>query len=187
MTLIRLKTTASLALAIILVGCASPARIDQMSLGAREVSTIKVAEPMRSNVAIRAVTGGKDTNPLWVSNVGSADFERALEASLKAVGLLAADRQSGRYQVTAHLANLEQPLLGFDMTVTSTVNYVVSERATGKEVYKRSVVVPYTAKMGDAFVGTERLKLANEGAMRASITTFISDLQQVKLAELSIR
>ena len=114
MNLFSLKT-ASLTLAIVLTGCASPARIDRMSLGSREVAAIKVAEPMRSNVAIREVTGGKDTNPLWVSNVGSADFERALEASLKAVGLLAADRQSGRYQVTAHLANLEQPLLGFDM------------------------------------------------------------------------
>ncbi len=55
-------------------------------------------------------------------------------------------------------------MFGFDMTVTSTVTYTLIERASGKTVWQKSVDAPFTAKTSDAFVGTERLRLANEGS-----------------------
>ena len=72
------------------------------------------------------------------------------------------------------------------MTVTASVNYIVSERATGKEVFNRTVAVPYTAKFGDALMGVERLKLANEGAIRTNISQLIEELFRLKIDNVSI-
>lgn len=172
-------------LVVIISGCASPARIDQMSVAGQPSQ--RVAEtPLRNNLAIKDVTGGKETNPMWKSNIGSAEFEQALEASLRAVGLLA-DRQAGRYTLTAHLESVDQPFIGLDMTVTASVSYVVSERATGKDVFKRTFAVPYTASFGDAFVGVERLRLANEGAIRVNITQLIDELFRLNIGSIAMK
>ena len=95
--------------------------------------------PLRNNVAVRDVSGGKETNPMWVSNVGNSEFEQALEGSLRDAGLLSAGKQAGKYLLTAHMQKVEQPMFGASMTVTVTVNYSLAERADGKEVLNRTV------------------------------------------------
>lgn len=181
------KIAAIVVSASVLAGCASPARVDQMAAGATTVQTTKMPDALKTNIAIRDVTGGKETNPMWVSNVGSSEFERALETSLRNVGVLASNRQTGAYQLTAHLEKLDQPLMGFSMTVTASVRYVVYERASGKTVFERTLVTPYTAGATDAFIGAERLKLANEGAIRNNITQLIDHLQRLDVTSVSLR
>ena len=169
---------------VMLAGCASPARVDQMSVSGNPSQRV-AQTPFRNNLAIKDVTGGKETNPMWVSNVGSSEFEQALESSLRSVGLLA-QRQSGKYQLTTHMERLEQPFMGIDMTVTAYVRYIVFERATGKEIYSKTVSVPYTAKFGDSLIAVERLRLANEGAVRVNITEFIDELFRLKINSVTI-
>ena len=185
----RALLVGGLAATALVTGCATPANSVNMVVRAGDATAARSATPeaLKAAVAIRDVTGGKETNPMWVSNVGSSDFERALEDSLRSVGMLAANRQSGRYQLVAHLEKLEQPFLGFDMTVTAAVAYTLIERSSGKTVWQKSIATPYTAKVGDAFVGTERLRLANEGSVRQNITQLIGELQQAKVAELTLR
>lgn len=175
----------SAALAILLTGCASPARIEQMSVEGSPAQRI-AQTPMRNNLAIKDVTGGKETNPMWKSNIGSSELEHALENSLRTVGLLA-ERQAGRFILTAHLENVEQPSFGFNLTVTATINYVVSERSTGKNLINRTLSVPYTAAFGDAFSATERMRLANEGAIRVNITQLIDELFLYKIEPVALR
>ncbi len=141
--------------------------------------------PLRNKLAIKDVTGGTETNPMWVSNVSSSDFEKALEASLKSAGLLA-DRQAGDFVLTADLTELEQPFIGLDMTVTSSVRYMVVQRSSGKTVFDRTVTTPYTAKLSDALIAIERLKLANEGAIRTNIGELLSQLMQLKIEEIAL-
>ena len=43
-------------------------------------------------------------------------------------------------------------------------------------VWTEQVVTPFTATMGDAFVGSTRLKLANEGAVRKNIAQLVAKL-----------
>lgn len=50
--------------------------------------------PLRNKLAIKDVTGGTETNPMWVSKVSSSDFEKALEASLKSAGSLPTVRRA---------------------------------------------------------------------------------------------
>jgi hypothetical protein len=160
----------------LLSGCATPARTDQMVASQPSVPRAPVPTALRESIGIRDVTGGRDTNPLWVSNVGSVEFERALEDSLRNAGLLAPVRGAARYQLSADLHKLDQPLMGLDMTVTATVDWHLVERATGRNILKRSIGTPYTAKMSDAFLGMERMKLANEGAIRRSIEVLIEEI-----------
>lgn len=170
----------------LLTGCAAPARIDQMSAMATPQQRI-APTPMRTNVAVRDVSGGKDTNPMWMSSVGNSEFEQALEASLRDAGLLSNGKQAGKYQLTAHMEKVDQPFMGASMTVTATVNYSLVERATGKEVLNRTVSLPYTAAWNSSFVGTERLRLANEGAIKANIAKIIEELFAVRADVVAIK
>ena len=86
-----------------------------------------------------------------------------------------------KYQLTADLTRLDQPMMGFNMTVTSTVRYSLIETQTRKEVYAQVIQIGHTASMSDAFIGSQRLKLANEGAVKANIQAFIKDLIALKL------
>lgn len=171
----RILALIAVAIPLFLTGCAAPARIDQMvSVAAPQQRVAQT--PLRANVAVREVSGGKETNPMWVSNVGNSEFEQALEGSLRDAGLLSAGKQAGKYTLIAHLENVEQPMMGLAMTVTATVSYSLVERATGKEVINRRITLPYTAAFSSAFAGTERLRLANEGAVRVNIGKMIEEL-----------
>ena len=162
------------AAALSLVACASASKPGAMVAELSDTTIIRDDSALRSSFTVGAVTGGKETSPLWKSNVSSEDFAEALRQSLAGHALLAA--ADGQYVVTAELVEVKQPLAGFNMTVTSTVKYKVADAATSAVVLEKDVVNEYTAKMGDAFVGVERLRLANEGSMKGNIAQFIEPL-----------
>ncbi len=171
------------AVALALVGCAAPARVDQMQTSSSMATRTAAANsPLKDAITVKDVTGGKETNPMWVSNVSSSDFARALEASLKDAGLFSGNNQASKYMLVAHLQKLDQPLFGASLTVTATVQYSLVERSTNKEVFARTVSLPYTAAWNDAFLGSERLKLANEGAIRVNIQQLIDALLAAKVS-----
>ncbi|MFL6706661.1 MAG: hypothetical protein ACJ8HI_00475 [Massilia sp.] len=167
------------AVAALLSGCATPARVDQMASTVNPAQRI-VKTVFRDNIAVRDVTGGQETNPLWTAKVGNSEFEQALEISLRDAGLLANGKQSGKYQLTAQMDKVDQPLGGFSMTVSATVSYALFERSTGKEILRRTITLPYTAEFNAAFMGSERLKIATEGAIKANIGKIIDDILLTK-------
>lgn len=181
-----ISLVALLALSVsLLSGCATPARTDQMFAQVSPAQRI-ANTPLRNNVAVKDVSGGKDTNPMWMSNVGNSEFEQALEGSLRDAGLLSAGKQAGKYLLTAHMEKVDQPMFGASMTVTATVNYVLTERATGKEVLNRTVSLPFTAAWNSSFVGSERLRLANEGAIRVNIGKIIEDMYAIRADQVAV-
>jgi len=75
------------------------------------------------------------------------------------------------------------------MMVTATVRYSSADRTTHQEIIARSVSLPFAAAWNDAFLGSGRLKLANEGAIRVSIQRLIDALLPARLsstAQISI-
>lgn len=158
-----------------LQGCATGATVAGMT-------SLKPAAAAPANIAgsinVAPAEGGKDTNPMWTSQVDSKSFGEALLASLTAQGL-ASDQ--GRYVLKPTLKKLQQPLFGMDMTVKADVRYVLSERASGKSVMDETISSSHTATVSDAFVGVERLKLANEGAIRKNIDMLIERLGTMSL------
>jgi len=112
---------------------------------------------------------------MWKSNVGNPEFQSALQNSLGAAGMLASS--SGRYRLDAILNELDQPLFGLDMSVSSTVHYTLTDTTNSKQAFDQSITASYTATMSDAFVGVERLRLANEGSIKKNIASFLDQLR----------
>ena len=171
-----------LAVLALLGGCATPARVQQMVAANAGAAQQAVPEYLRASVGVKEVSGGRETNPMWMSQVGSAEFERALEESLRQAGMLSPARTGGRYLLTADLRTLDQPLIGINFTVTATVDWLMVERSTGREVLRRTLSTPHTARMSDAFMAVERLKLANEGAIRRNIESLIEAVLALPVA-----
>ncbi len=172
-----IKRSLAAAALLVLGGCASGATVQGMTAMPADGLRQAFSAEFRGAIGIGIVTGGEDTNPLWTSEVGNAEFEQALRRSLQIQDLYAGSDDS-RYLLDAHLLDLSQPLMGFDTTVTSSVKYLMTDRATKETVLEELVVSAYTAQMSDSWYGVERLKLANEGSIRDNIAEFIKRLSQ---------
>src|SRR5205085_9204225 len=103
--------------AVYLAACAAPADPTAMV-----PSNASVRHTFNRSVGV-SVAGGRETNPMWTSQVSSQDFRQALEASLQRYGVFSrVIRNAGAdYQLSVTLLRLKQPLVGFDMTVTAEV------------------------------------------------------------------
>ncbi len=173
MSLIRKLCIGAVALGMVasLGACASGARPDAMTV---LPSTIQIAQPTdfgHHGLKIANVNGGSSTNPLWTSQVSTEDFRIALEASLRGANYLGSTTDAP-LSLTASLVDLKQPFAGLDMSVTSMVRYSVTDGA-GQLVFDDTVSAVGTARMGEAFAGVERLRLANEYSVRENIRSFI--------------
>lgn len=168
-----LAPTALLAAALSLSGCATGATVAGMTVSPAELAK-PVNQAAQRAVAVGDVGGGSETNAMWTSQVGDQEFRAALVESLRLAGLLA--EGPAPYTLKAMLVSLQQPMFGLDMTVTATVQYAVTDAKTGAVVWQEAVATPHTATMGDAFAGTTRLRLANEGAMRKNIAVVVEKL-----------
>ena len=162
-------------LALVLTGCAAASDPGAMMYAVSDATIISESSPLHNSVNLADVTGGKDTNPLWVSKVSNEDFAEALSQTLSAHTMLATGE--GDYLLTATLQKLKQPVLGgIDLKVTSTVKYELTKVSTGETVMSEVIETPYTAKFSDAFIAVERLKLANEGSIKSNIERLIKTM-----------
>lgn len=162
---------------LLLAACATASMPTQMVATPGTVTSAAVGDPGFKQLRIGAVQGGSATNPLWMSNVSNADFKTALESSLRALNYLADDAAKARIEVTASLVALKRPLAGIDMSVTSTVRYSALPTLGGAAVLDETLAATGTAKFGEALLGVERLRKANEASMRANIEVFVKQLQ----------
>jgi hypothetical protein len=176
------RSLTAIALLGLLAGCASSARPEQMVLKT-EVDTRPFPSELLRSMCVRTVTGGEKTNPLWMSKVDNDGFRSALSSSMEGAQLVGSGDCA--YPVDVNLLGLSQPAIGFDMTVTSHVNYKVFDKG-GQPYLLETIDAPFTATMSDAFVGVKRLQMANEGSIRTSIEKFFVKLRDHTAASLSV-
>lgn len=167
------RFAATAALILLVSACAQGARTNAMVAPVQPTTILPENSPLKSSSTVTAVTGGQETNPLWVSDISNASFKTALEQSL-ALHTILADG-TGPLSISANLVSVDKPLVGISFTVTTVVAYTVTD-AVGTTVYSETVTTPYTAEFSDAFLGVERLRLANEGSAKANIAKFIDNL-----------
>ena len=161
--------------------CASPAQFQNMTTSDIFKDETAQGSPLVNKLVVAEVRGGEDTNPLWTSEVSNSGFRQALEISIADVFGKETPEATPRYEISAELQELGQPLFGIDMTVTSRVHYEVIEKTTQESVFDDLIESRFTATLGDAFYGVKRLRLANEGAIRENIRKFIEALLKLKL------
>lgn len=167
-----LSRLAAAATLFALAACAQASRPEAMA------AAPPAAQPMAGEAyRVGKVIGGEETNPILMSQVSDGAFQRALERSLERAAIW--DAKNGM-RIDATLIALDQPLIGFDMTVKATARYQVHD-AAGAELWDEVFTTPYTADFSDAFIGVKRLQLANEGAIKANIAAFLEALIAQKL------
>ena len=166
--------------AIVLTGCASPAKIDGMTVSDNQTQALQFDKPLHDNLHLSEVNGGDKTNPLWTSEIDGADFHAALSQSLDKAGLLSASSEAP-FTLRANLLKVDQPLFGLDFEVTTEVEYTLVEKASGKVLFRETLRTPFTAGVGDAFVAIKRLRLANEGAAKENIAALLKRLSEFKV------
>jgi len=170
----------------VLGGCAAPAKVTSMTSMAPGSQVVNNNSPLKGKLEVASVVGGEDTNPMWTSEIDNASFKLALEDSLKYAGLLVAGGNPSEYQLDVHLRSVDQPMVGFSMTVTVVAEYKLYRAGDRSLVWSDQFSTPYTAQMGDAFLGTKRLQLANEGSARANIKMLIDELLRLDMPAVQV-
>ena len=155
--------------------CAMPAGYTSM---VPELATAELgpgpAPSYRGAITVASVSIGTDTSTPWTSQIGSAEFQDALVRTLTLANL--AGPQGGRFRLDATLLGLSRPFAGFAMTVTASVAYRLTDTATGAVVYQDTRTSLGTASLNDAIMNANRLRIADERALRANIRKLIEDL-----------
>jgi ABC-type uncharacterized transport system auxiliary subunit len=151
--------------ALFLGGCATPSQPAAM-VAAPLGSVTKHAQAISVTV-----TGGTETSAAGASKISNSDFAEAVGQSITQSGLFArtAAANMSDYQLDLQIVRLDQPMIGFSMTVTLEVTWKLARRNDHQIVWQKAITSTYTAKAGDAFAGVTRLRLATEGAARGNI------------------
>jgi len=159
-------------------GCSTPAKPESMTVASPLGITKQHADPISVHVS-----GGKDTNPAWTSQISDADFTTAIESSIRQSGLFSGvvGRDGGTFHLEVMLVRVAQPIAGFSMTVTVEVNWTLSRSSDKSVVWQKAVISNHTATTGDAFAGVTRLRMATEGAARKNIEQALQQISQLDL------
>jgi len=168
--------TSVLVAASLLSGCATASKSDAMV-----AKPVAVTHASSSDVSV-SVLGGKDTTKMGASQISDDAFAQALRDSISQSGLFkAVAATGGRYKLSAFIGKVDQPMMGFNMTVKMEVSYTLVDTKSGKAVWSKNIASEHTAKPSEAFAGVTRLRLANEGAARDNIEQALTEMSALQL------
>jgi len=162
------------AAALLLSACASASQSGAMVPAVNASSIVTSQSGLFESVSVGDVSGGKETSPLWTSQVSTDDFAEALKQTFAAHAMLASD--DGNYRLDAELVKLKQPFAGIDMSVTSDVKYTLTNVNTGTVVFDEVISETYKAEFGDSLLAVKRLQLANEGSIKTNLSKLIAKM-----------
>lgn len=110
-------------------------------------------------------------------------FAQALATSLERSGLFrkAFLDTPGQYQLQANVTDVQEEVLGINLTASMTVSYVLASMSPKALVWEKTITSSHTAGIGDSVISITRLQMATEGAARKNIEEVIHDLTLVKL------
>jgi len=156
------------------VGCASGAGARAMVALDALPAGCPVSGALHAAVALGSVGGGRETGGLDNPHVSDANLARALRLTLEHHELLGAD--DAPFRLDVQLVELAQPTRGYTMEVVAFVRYRLVAQPSGELVLDDVIPGACTREYEDAWIGYERLRLANEGAVRASLGSFLETL-----------
>jgi len=169
-----MKKTLLIILSCLLSGCA--AQSNNMI-----VSHCKISNKHPYTVSVK-VFGGRETNPLWTSQISNSALCSAIEKSILESGLFEAiSTKKAGYKLEVAIERITQPVIGLDFKMVMLAKWTLTERAQQKIIWSDSIKSRYTAKLGDAFVAAERIQKANEGVARENIKKGIYELSLLQL------
>jgi hypothetical protein len=154
--------------------CATAASIDGMT-----VKDYKVEKQIGDQVFIKSVTGGKKTNPLWISKISNENFEEAFKKSVLESNVFSKVSSviDDDWVLEVNIISVDQPFIGFTFMVNTLIEYKLYNK--NKLVFSKSINQSGKATISDAFYGVKRLRLANEISARNNIKELLQSLKEV--------
>jgi len=171
---------------IVLAGCVYPASSVEMAARPAAIHRVDAGQAGYRRFVVGTIDGGSSTRPLGRSNVAGGDLGDALRQSMDAAGLLADSATPNKLRVNATMSDEVTSAWYslFRLTVKSVVHYTVMPVAGGAPLFSEDVAGEGTKTTADAFLGTKRLRLAKEAAMRSNIELFVRHLADSSAARL---
>jgi hypothetical protein len=172
----------------VLSACAAPARTGHMVPESTLFLSCSPDSPLRNAIAISKAGGGEKTNPLLVSKVGDKELHEALQLSLERFGFLSASDAAAPFRLEVFLIELKQPTGGgYTTIVTSAMRYKLTRSGDDQVLYDDIITASYKVTVGEVFYGVHRVKVANEGSIRANIAVFLQHLISLNILESPIK
>lgn len=166
-------------LAVTLSACSSAAKFENMAVNNTADIHVSHENSFYKAIVLSDVNGGKDNNPMLSSRVDNKGLQQAVELSLLNNNYLCDDPSKAKYSLNVSLLELDRPLMGISLDVTSKISYKLSEISTSNEVHAKDYSATYTAKFSDSPIAIKRLRLANEGSVKQNIKLFLMDLKSL--------
>lgn len=140
----------------------------------------ELSKTMSGSVKVEESVGGRETNPLWTSQISSSAFTEALTESISKTGLFSTVIKEGDadYILNVTLLSYDQPWVGIDFDVKMNTKWELTNAKTLTPVWTDTFETTYRAKLGDALLASERLQKANEGSVRTNIAEGLKRLSQ---------
>jgi len=154
------------------VGCATPARSEQM---APPTMVERAPAALLGKIAVAAVTGGKETNPMLFAEVGNNQLREAFTQSLQKAGYLSPDPDSATITLAVGIVGVDKSS-GYTVTVTTLIRYLLANKEGGQHVIDELVTTSCTRGLSDDLVGMTRLRHTEECAVGSNIAAFLTKL-----------
>lgn len=176
---IKSVSTAGLIAGIALAfsGCATPTKSTSMASAKTDFGA-KYNESVSVTVA-----GGSETKSSGKSQISNEALAESIKASIESSALFAKvlGADAADYRLHAEIVRVEQPTMGFNMTVTLEIQWALLRKADTNPVWQKAELTTFTATVGDAFAGVARLRMATEGAAKLNIEQALAEIGQLKL------
>jgi hypothetical protein len=163
---------------LLIIGCAPSPRLYN------SIPIINIQNPIdhsNKKLKIGNIMGGELTNEIQGSKIDAFTFEAVLIESIKKYKIFLITDTNADYILNATIMYQTQPLVGLDMTVNFMVKYSLINQNSNEEIWVKDINSIYTAKFSDSFIGSERLNMANEGAIRKNIEILLQTLTILEL------
>ncbi|MDE2344233.1 MAG: hypothetical protein KGL63_12740 [Betaproteobacteria bacterium] len=153
-----------------LQGCATPAPYEQMvPQGLPAAASLKGVA-----LTIAPVTGGMETKSWDVSRIGNAEFQQALDETLRQAGAAVSASAGNGYALTTEIVS--QNVTGsFSNTITLLVHYSL-KNPLGKRIWSENILSQQELSVKDSFSGSGRMKRLQTEAVQSNLTQLVQKL-----------
>ncbi|MFB0516251.1 MAG: hypothetical protein ACETWG_06570 [Candidatus Neomarinimicrobiota bacterium] len=130
------------------------------------------------------VTGGEESDPfIKGSRIDALSFRGALLVALGEARLfqMVRDYTAADYTLNAMIVSQDQPIIGVDMTVSLIVRYYLVDSSNNQLVWSKDIISTYQAAFLESLVASERVRKANEGAVRTNLGYLLAELSSLQL------
>lgn len=118
----------------------------------------------------------------WTSFILAADYAEGLKQALRESGVFREVVSAADADYGLNVSFVSENETGtLDKTVELTTKWILTRCSDGEDLLRETISTTYTAKLGEAFDGGKRLRLANEGAGRENIKEGIRRLSSLRL------